>query len=63
MYSEQAVQLIKDYKAAFPELFDAVNKDPTASFYDSRLFFGDNYQDKLQAAVDWLAKSPIGKCN
>lgn len=54
-YSERALKLLKDYKAAFPTLFEGVNKDPKQDNFDAEQIFGETHKEKLVEILKWLS--------
>jgi hypothetical protein len=57
-FSERALKLLKDYKEAFPTLFEGINKDPKQDNFDAVQIFGETHKEKLLEILKWLS----GKC-
>ncbi|KAF6755356.1 exonuclease II [Ephemerocybe angulata] len=53
-YSEKAIQLIREYKAAFPELFASLDRGGDAMAQAADIFAGDDPDGKVRDTKGWL---------
>ncbi|KAG9051186.1 hypothetical protein FS837_011301 [Tulasnella sp. UAMH 9824] len=57
-YSDQAIELIRDYKIAFPDLFDRLDDRGDDMLYASSIFPG-NAEAKLREVEKWLKDNGV----
>ncbi|KAG8833381.1 hypothetical protein FRC17_010777 [Serendipita sp. 399] len=58
-YSAKAVELLREYKAAFPQLFARLDNRGDAMMKSVDIFSGDKPDDAVKAAKTWLAERGI----